>query len=44
VRELRVYLTDATRKMEEGARIPVVNGSASLVLEPASFTTLVGTP
>jgi hypothetical protein len=43
VKELRVYVTDATRKMEEGARIPVVNGSASVVLEPTSFTTLVGT-
>jgi hypothetical protein len=43
VKELRVYVTDATRKMEEGARVPVVNGSASVVLEPTSFTTLVGT-
>jgi hypothetical protein len=42
VKELRVYVTDATRKMEEAARIPVANGSASLVLAPASFTTLVG--
>jgi hypothetical protein len=42
VKELRVYVTDATRKMEEAARIPVANGSASLVLAPASFITLVG--
>jgi hypothetical protein len=43
VKELRVYVTDATREMEEGPPIPVVNGSASFVLGPTSFTTIVAT-
>lgn len=40
--ELRVYVTDATRGMAEGARVPVRDGVARLTLDPTSFTTLVG--
>ena len=40
--ELRVYVTDAERAMEEVATIPVTNGMAELTLLPVSFTTLMG--
>jgi hypothetical protein len=40
VAELRVFVTDATRGMREGARVPVSNGRATVALEPTSFTTL----
>jgi hypothetical protein len=40
VKELRVFVTDATRGMREGARVPVSGGRATVALEPTSFTTL----
>jgi hypothetical protein len=41
VKQLRVWVTDGQRGMEEGARIPVANGKAQFTLDPASYTTLV---
>jgi hypothetical protein len=41
VKQLRVWVTDAHRGMEEGAPIPVANGKATFTLDPASYTTLV---
>ena len=43
VRELRVWVTDATRGMAEQPRIAVQDGAAHLTLDATSFTTLVGT-
>ncbi|MDR3718651.1 MAG: hypothetical protein P4K98_07600 [Bryobacteraceae bacterium] len=40
VKELRVQVTDSRRGMEEGARIPVVDGRAQFTLDPMSYTTL----
>ena len=40
LKELRVFVTDATRGMAELPRVPVVNGVARLTLAPLSFTTL----
>jgi O-glycosyl hydrolase len=42
VKELRVWITDSTRGMEESARIPVVAGKAEVKLEATSYTTLIG--
>jgi hypothetical protein len=44
VKQLRVWVTDAQRGMEEGARIPVVDGKAQFTLDPASYTTMVSAP
>jgi hypothetical protein len=41
VKQLRVWVTDAQRGMQEGARIPVTDGKAQFTLDPASYTTLV---
>jgi hypothetical protein len=43
VKELRVWVTDARRGMEEGKRIAVADGRAEFTLDPMSFTTLLGT-
>lgn len=42
VKQLQVWVTDGTRGMEEGARIPVVDGKAELKLEATSYTTVIG--
>jgi hypothetical protein len=42
VKELRVWITDSTRGMEEAARIPVVAGKAEVKLEATSYTTVIG--
>jgi O-glycosyl hydrolase len=44
VKELRVWVTDSTRGMEEGARIPVSGGKAELKLDPTSYTTVISVP
>jgi hypothetical protein len=44
VKELRVWITDSKRGMQEGARIPVVDGKAQFTLDPMTFTTLIGGP
>jgi O-glycosyl hydrolase len=41
VKELRVWVTDSTRGMEEGARIPVSGGKTEVKLDATSFTTLI---
>ena len=41
LKELRIYVTDSGRGMEEGKRIPVVNGRAQFTLEAVSFTSLM---
>jgi hypothetical protein len=41
VKQLRMWVTDAQRGMQEGARIPVTNGKAQFTLDSASFTTLM---
>ncbi|HET8654418.1 MAG TPA: hypothetical protein VFL93_02705 [Longimicrobiaceae bacterium] len=40
--ELRAFVTDGSRGMEELPRIPVSGGTAKLTLRPTSFTTLIG--
>ena len=42
LRELRVWVTDHRRGMEEGQRVPVAGGKAELTLDAASFTTVLG--
>jgi hypothetical protein len=37
----RLYVTDGERGMEDGGRIPVLNGKARFMLDTTSFTTLV---
>jgi O-glycosyl hydrolase len=44
VKELRVWVTDSTRGMEEGARIPVSGGKAELKLDATSYTTAISVP
>jgi hypothetical protein len=41
VKQLRVWVTDTKRGMEEGARIPVTDGKAQFTLDQTSYTTLV---
>jgi hypothetical protein len=41
VKELRVWITDTTRGMEEEARVPVVDGKAELKLDATSYTTVI---
>jgi hypothetical protein len=40
VRSLRVWTTNAERKMQEGARVPVRGGRAVVPLEAASYVTV----
>jgi hypothetical protein len=42
LKELRILVTDRTRGMEEGKRIPVVNGKAEFSIDAMSYTTLTG--
>ncbi len=44
VKELRLWVTDTRRGMQEGARIPVVEGKAVLPLDATCFTTLISVP
>jgi len=44
VKELRVWVTDSTRGMEEGARIAVSGGKAEVKLDPTSYTTVISVP
>jgi O-glycosyl hydrolase len=41
VKELRVWVTDSTRGMEEGARVPVSGGQAEFKLDATSYTTAI---
>ncbi len=42
--ELRVYVTDAARGLQETGRVPVAGGTARLTLDATSYTTLLGAP
>lgn len=44
VRELRAWVTDAARSMQELARVPVQKGRAELKLDATSFVTLISAP
>ena len=44
VKQLRVWVTDEKRGMQEGAPIPVANGKAQFTLDATSYTTLVSAP
>ncbi|MGA3096248.1 MAG: hypothetical protein ABSF25_07330 [Bryobacteraceae bacterium] len=44
VKQLRVWVTDEQRGMQEGAPIPVANGKAQFTLDATSYTTLVSAP
>jgi hypothetical protein len=41
VKELRVWVTDSTRGMEEGARLAVNGGKAEVKLDATSYTTVI---
>jgi hypothetical protein len=42
VRQLRLWVTDAQRGMQEGERIPVTGGKAQFSLAATSYTTVIG--
>ena len=41
VKELRIWVTDKQRGMQEGARIPVSGGKASFTVDATSYVTLI---
>ena len=43
MKELRAYVSDFERGMQEGPRVPVVDGKARFTLDAAAFTSLFGT-
>jgi len=44
VKEIRVFVTDSRRGIQEAGRVPVVQGSVQLPLDSMSFTSLAGNP
>ena len=44
VRQLRIWVTDQQRGMQEGDRIPVTGGKAQFTLDATSYVTLIGVP
>jgi hypothetical protein len=44
VKQLRVWVTDGQRGMQEGARIAVADGKAAFQLDATSYTTLISVP
>jgi hypothetical protein len=44
VKEVRVFVTDSRRGMQETGRVPVVQGTVQLPLDSMSFTSLTGNP
>jgi hypothetical protein len=44
VKEMRVFVTDGRRGMQETGRVPVVQGTVQLPLDAMSFTSLAGNP
>jgi O-glycosyl hydrolase len=42
IQELRTWVTDSRRGMQEGPRVAVREGKAELQLDPTSFTTVMG--
>jgi hypothetical protein len=43
VKQLRIWVTDKQRGMQEGERIPVTGGKAQFTLDAASYVTLIST-
>jgi hypothetical protein len=41
VKQLRVWVTDTKRGMQEGARVPVTDGKAELTLDSMAYVTLI---
>jgi len=41
VKELRIWVTDKQRGMQEGARIPVSGGKASFTVDATAYVTLI---
>jgi hypothetical protein len=41
IKEMRVFITDAKRSMQEGMRIPVTSGKTEFTIEKMTFTTLI---
>jgi len=44
IKEMRVFVTDARRGMQEAGRVPIVQGTVDLPVDAMSFTSLVGNP
>src|ERR1017187_7564472 len=44
VKELRLWVTDTQRNMQEADRIPVTDGKAQFPLAATSYTTVIGNP
>jgi hypothetical protein len=44
IREMRLFVTDTRRGMQETGRVPVVHGTVDLPVDAMSFTSLVGHP
>ena len=44
VKEMRVFVTDQRRGMQETGRVPVVQGTVQLPLDGMTFTSLAGNP
>jgi len=42
VKQLRMWVTDEKRGMQEGERIPVTGGKAQFTLDATSYVTLIG--
>ena len=42
VKQLRVWVTDTTRGMQEGAPVPVSDGKAQVALDAMAYVTLIG--
>jgi hypothetical protein len=43
VKQLRIWVTDKQRGMQEGERIPVTGGKAQFTLDATSYVTLIST-
>jgi hypothetical protein len=44
VKEMRVFVTDSRRGLQETGQVPVVQGTVQLPLDSMSFTSLAGNP
>lgn len=44
IREMRLFVTDTRRGMQETGRVPVVQGTVDLPVDAMSFTSLLGNP
>ncbi len=44
LKEVRVFVTDSRRGMQDTGRVPVARGTVEVPLDALSFTSLVGNP